>query len=208
MPNRWNTADTEFQILNVTSPLIPEFFVEMIALLLGKRNKINDVSREVLASSAFTVMNRIRRTPGTGDDGTIDVNKLKSWIDEVRELSKDLDCADVCDSQMGELLSRAPVAEADVWPCRQVCEALESVRSESMGLGFKIGVSNDRGASGYVVTGGNEERELAEKYRARARGLSFKFPFVATLVEDIAKSYEADAEFWETRAEIDQRFDR
>ena len=186
----------------------PEVFVELVALLLGKGNNTNDANREVLASSAFTEMNRIRRTPGTGDDGIIDVNKLKSWIDEVRDLSKDLDYADVCDSRMGELLSRAPVAEADVWPCRQVCEALESVRSESMGLGFKIGVSNDRGASGYVVTGGNEERELAEKYRVRARRLSFKFPFVATLVEDIAKSYEADAEFWETRAEIDQRFDR
>ena len=184
----------------------PEVFVELVALLWGRGNNVNDANREALESLAFTVMNRIRRTPGTSDDGIIDVNKLKSWIDEVRDLSKDLDYADVCDSQMGELLSRAPVAEADVWPCRQVCEALESVRSESMGLGFKIGVSNDRGA--HMVTGGNEERELAEKYRVRVRRLSYEFPFVATLVEDIAKRYEADAEFWETRAEIDQRFDR
>ena len=46
-----------------------------------------------------------------------------------------------------------------------------------------------------MVTGGNEEKELAETYRDRARRLRFEFLFVATLVEDIAKSYEADAEF-------------
>ena len=184
----------------------PEFFVELVALLLGKGNSTNDDNREALASSAFTVMNRIRKSPGTGDDGIINVDDLKSWINKVRDLSVGLDYADVIDSEIGELLSRAPVVEGDIWPCRPVCEALESVRSESMGIGLKIGVINDRGA--HMVTGGNEERELAEAYRDRARRLSYEFPFVATLVEDIAKSYEADAEFWETRAEIDQRFDR
>ena len=184
----------------------PEAFVELVTLLLGKGNNTQDDSREVLVSLAFTVMSRIRRTPGTGGDGIIDVKRLKSWISAVRDLSRDIDYADVIDSNIGELLSRAPVVEGDVWPCRQVCEALESVRSESMGLGFKIGVNNDRGA--FMVTGGDEERGLAESYRDKARRLRFEFPFVAMLVEDIAKSYEADAQFWETRAEIHQKFDR
>ena len=186
----------------------PEVFVELVALLLGRGNNANDANREALGSLAFTIMNRIRRTPGTGNDGVIDAGNLESWITEVRDLSKDLDYSGVIDSSIGELLSRAPVVEDDMWPCRPVCEALESVRSESMATGFMIGVSNDRGASGYMVTGGNEERELAEKYRDRARRLSYEFPFVSTLAASIAERYEADAEFWETRAAIDQRFDR
>ena len=169
---------------------------------------MNDANREALLSLAFTVLNRIRRTPGTGDDGVIDVNTLMSWVNEAREMSRNFDYADVIDSQMGQLLARAPAVKDDMWPSRPVCEVLEAVRSESMGLGFIIGISNERGASGYVITGGKEERELAEMYRDRARRLSFEFPFVATLVEDIAKSYDADAVLWETRAEIDQRFDR
>lgn len=184
----------------------PEVFVDLVALWLGKGNNTNDDNRESLSSLAFTVLNRIRRIPGTSYDGIIEVNELKSWINKVRDLSKDLDYAEVIDSKIGELLSRAPVAESDMWPCRPVCEALESVRSESMGRGFQNGVSKERGF--HEVTAGAKERELAEKYRDRARMLSYEFPYVATLATSIAKAYEAEAEYWETRAEINQRVDR
>ena len=186
----------------------PEFFVELVALLLGKGNNTNDANREALASIAFTVLNRVRRTPGTGADGTIDVNELKSWLNDVRDLTNELDYADVVDSHIGELLSRSPVPfeDGELWPCRPVCEALESVRSESMDRGFRIGVSNNRGV--HEVTGGNEERKLAEKYYDRARRLSYEFPFVAALLNSIAEDYEAEAELWETRMEVNQRLDR
>lgn len=92
-----------------------------------------------------------------------------------------------------------------MWPCRPVCEALESVRSESLGEGFQIGVRNERGV--HEVTSGVEERKLAETYHDRARRLSYEFPYVSTLATSIAKAYEAEAEYWETRAEIDRRLD-
>ena len=91
-----------------------------------------------------------------------------------------------------------------MWPCEAVCEAMEAIASPEIGRGFQIGVYNSRGfhARG---EGGEQERELAAKYRRWAERLHFDFPFVGGVLEDIAASYEREAWWEDSEATITKR---
>ena len=76
--------------------------------------------------------------------------------------------------------------------------------SPKVGQGFRIGVHNSRGAH-WRSEGGEQERELAAKYRAWAERLHFEYPYVGELLEDIAVSYEREAEWHDSESKITKR---
>ena len=81
------------------------------------------------------------------------------------------------------------------WPCRPVCEVLETIASQDVAAGFKMGVYNARGVhSRSLDEGGKQERELSARYRGWAEQLAFDYPYVASILERIAKGYDRDAE--------------
>ena len=53
--------------------------------------------------------------------------------------------------------------------------------------------------------GGQQEKELAEQYRAWAKQLHFDYPFVGGIIEGIAASYDREAIWHDSDAEIDKR---
>ncbi len=150
----------------------------------------------------------LRRLPGTNIDATIDIQVLSSWTNQARRLCEQYGRATVGDSYIGQLLARAPSEEDGSWPCRSMCEVLESVASEEVARGFKIGVYNARG----VVTrklneGGNQERELSAKYRVWTQRLAFDYPYVANIMESIAEHYDEEAEREDFRARVVTRLE-
>lgn len=189
-------------------------FFQALALAFGRRDKgedppdwrIDDRKRAVtVAQSAQRLLHRVSRLPGTHEEGIVDLEALVSWITEVRGLCAQHDRIAVGDEMIGQLLSRIdPVSEDTPWPRAEVCEVLERTASTKMGLGFRVGVYNSRGVHIGADHGG-PERRLSARFRKIARQHTFTYPFVASLLEEIASGYDDEAKWHDTQGEVRKR---
>ncbi len=85
---------------------------------------------------------------------------------------------------------------------------MESIASEDIARGFEIGIYNARGAvSRNLEEGGEQERELSARYRAWAQRLAFAYPYVASILERIARLYDRDAEREDTEVRVMKRLE-
>ena len=191
----------------------PAIFVQAVALTY-KRNDDgedppewqieNPEQRSSVASAAYRLLDQIKRIPGTDRDGTIESDALAAWLKEVRPLCARYGRAKMGDQCIGQLLSKAPAGENGIWPCLPVCEAMEGIASPQIADGFIVGVHNARGAH-WRGEGGAQERDLAAKYRGWAQKLRFDFPYVGSVLERIAASYEKEAEWQDSDAKVSKR---
>ncbi len=191
----------------------PVLFVQALALIF-KRDDGGDDPREwhiedpaqrtAVATAAYRLFDRIQRIPGTDTNGNISTENLHRWVTQVRHLCAQYSRVDLGDQYIGRLLSKAPADPDGLWPCRSVCEVMETVPAEHIARGFCIGVYNARGVH-FRGEGGDQERELAAKYRAWARQLDFEFPYVSSVLERVAASYDHDAEREDSEANVRQR---
>ena len=111
---------------------------------------------------------------------------------------------DITDHCLGQLLATAPPESTGAWPCVQVCEALERVASPEIAKGFVISLRNSRGAH-WRGEGGAQERELAAEYRGWSQKLAFEYPYVASVLENTAASYDREAEWHDSEAKVSKR---
>ena len=202
-------------IPNLESQIVnsPQFFVRVVAFAYGRGDggedtpewKIEDPEKKrALASAAHRVLERIKRIPGEDESRKIQAGPLIAWITEVRQLLDKHGRVKIGDQLIGQLLARASAGENGDWPCHAVCQAMEGISSSDIGTGFFVGVRNSRGVQ-LRGEGGSQERELAERYRAMAERLHFEFPNVGQLLEDIAQSFDSEAEWWDTETEKNKR---
>jgi addiction module HigA family antidote len=164
----------------------------------------SDDSVSSVATQAFRLLQKARRTPGTKPDGTINVDDLKSWVSEVNGMCKKYARDKVGGHVVGEFLAKCPAGEDGIWPCEPMREALEEVGSREIIEGMVIGIINSRGAV-WRGEGGSQERELAAKYRKWSKQVAMEYPATARLLEDIAMHYDYDAKWHDTRADVDRR---
>ncbi|MBI4472757.1 MAG: hypothetical protein HY646_08820, partial [Acidobacteria bacterium] len=191
----------------------PAFFVQALALLYKRDDdgrdppewRLDDPDRrEAAALSVHRLFDQARFIPGTGDDGQISTRDLRVWVSEVRLLCAQHGRSEIGDYHIGQLLSKAPPENTGAWPCVPVCEAMEEFGSRRMAEGFEIAVRNARGVH-FLGEGGGQERELAAKYRAYAQTVAFDYPFVSSVLEDIAASYDREAGWHDTEAKVRKR---
>ncbi len=76
---------------------------------------------------------------------------------------------------------------------------MEAIASQRIAEGFSIGVRNARGAH-WRGEGGAQERGLASQYRAWAQRFAFDYPYVSSVLEGIATSYNHEAEWHDSDA--------
>jgi addiction module HigA family antidote len=195
---------TEHSIPNLERQLVesPQLFVQVLALAFKRSDDgqdppewriPNDEQRQALALAAYTLLDRITRIPGTDDNGTINAADLKTWVTETRALCVEHGRDAIGDQKIGQVLAVAPVGADGVWPCEPVRDVLEDVASQEIAIGMGVAVYNARGMH-RIRDDAADERALAEKYRGWSRKLAFGHPYVATLLEDIAKRYDREAE--------------
>ena len=191
----------------------PVLFVQALALIFNRDDggedppgwRIDDSEqRTAAATAAYQLLRQIRRIPGTESDGSISTKELQHWVTEVRRLCAQYSRVDLGDQYIGQLLSKAPADADGLWPCRPVCEAMETVSSEHIARGFHIGVNNARGVH-WRGEGGDQERELAAKYRSWAQQLDFEFPYVSSVLERIAAGYDHDARREDSHTDVRRR---
>jgi addiction module HigA family antidote len=191
----------------------PQLFMQAIALAYKRGDsgedppewRIDDEdARRNIATQAYRLLHNARRIPGTMDDGMLDPKKLLAWIVEVRALCSKNAREAVGDSLIGELLSKSPVGADGVWPHEGVRQALEETGSDEMAKGMSIGLYNQRGAH-FRAPSGDAERELAAKYRNWSKQIALESPFTSRLLERIARTYDFDAEWHDTDANLRKR---
>ena len=195
----------------------PLFFVRVIALIYERRDdgrdppewRVGEVdSRFFRRSAAYRVLGQVTRVPGADAEQRVDAHLLMRWIDEARRLCKEHGRADIGDQKIGELLSRAPFEDDGSWPCRSVCEVLETVASEKVFAGFESGAYNTgRGEMRPLDEIGAQERGLSAKYRTWAKRWRFEYPHVARILERMAGGHDSGARWMESWAQARMRLE-
>lgn len=158
-----------------------------------------------LAERGYKLLDGLDRVPGHDQEGVLQVNKLAGWVKAVRNACAELGRLDIADVCIGKLLSHALVGNDGVWPCEPVREVMEDVHSKDMMDGARTGLYNSRGVT-WRGQGGDQERDLAEKYRTWANALQYSHPFVASeALMGMVATYEQEAVREDAKAGIVRR---
>lgn len=212
---RFYPGDDQQQIPNLERYIEdhPEFFVQAIVWVYKRKDGGVDPSefsqsegREDLLRRGYLILETIDRIPGQ-DESTKkrQQKRLMEWVDAVRRICAGLGRAEVADECLGNLFSHASIGEDGVWPNEIIREVIENLGSVAICRGAHMGRYNARGVH-WRKEGGEQEQELADKYRRWAEALQFTHPFVSsTLLMSLVKTYEREAEEFDTEAAVQRR---
>ena len=154
-----------------------------------------------LADLSYELLASFQTLPGTSPEG-LDGHSLIAWISDVRKATHSTGLGDIGDQYVGKLLAHCEIDPDDsVWPHTVVRQAIEFLRDEQVETGIEIERYNMRGVHSRAFgEGGRQEREIAERYRRWAGGLS-GYPRTEALLNRIAEAWERHAKLEDTRAE-------
>ncbi|WP_341703316.1 hypothetical protein [Ferrovibrio sp.] len=144
---------------------------------------------------------------GFTNDDSLDAVAFKTWISKCRTAATEVARSTIVDLKIGNMLAwKAHRGEA-VWPCPEVCDILE-IGADSMRDGFHTGVFNARGmTSRGAYEGGQQERNLAQRFDDYAAALEVRWPKVAATIRGLADGYRRDGDWNDRRARLNQIYD-
>lgn len=189
----------------------PEFFVQMVAFAYRRSDGGEDPPElkaadpeqvGPLAAMAHAVLDRLK-VPGADEDG-VHGDSLLDWILGVQGRLSSIGRADIGDQCLGKLLSTVPVGSDGIWPIPPVRDVLEQVANQHIRSGLTVALFNSRGAH-WRGEGGEDERDLANKYAEWAAKLKYSHPRVAEILRDMEQTYIRDAEWEDNEARVRRR---
>ena len=140
-------------------------------------------------------------SPSGDGQHSVSAKPLDAWVDQVRSRLEAADRRGIGDTLIGTALAASPPDSDGEWPSAAVCDLIERVRSDDLDSGLIIAVRNQRGGTTRSPTdGGDQERELAARYRAQGHRFS-QWPRAAAIFDSLASSYEDEAAVNDRRAE-------
>lgn len=199
----------------------PQLFVELLKCVYRPKSpenqdeegEISD-SQSSRASQAYSLLQVWKRVPGLNDDakmknkneiengmkpctpavvGTVDFEKLHTWIQKARGLADNCDRADICDAKIGRILAYAPEENDGTWPCASIRREIEDIASPELDRNFILETINRRGVH-TVGKSGKQEQAIALRFRERCEQVRLQSPRVGILLRKLAEYYERDAE--------------
>ncbi|CAB3791983.1 hypothetical protein LMG28688_03426 [Paraburkholderia caffeinitolerans] len=191
----------------------PEVLVQAIVWTYKRKDRAEDPPEfrveaekaKPMAERGFKLIQALKRIPGSDEHGGVDPERLAKWTETVRKSCAELSRIEIADIVIGELLSSAPIGTDGAWPCEAVRTVMEDIQSEDVMRGAHTGVYNSRGAH-TRGPGGDQERQLADKYRKWAQQIRMSSPYVASeLLMKLTETYEREAVREDTEAKINQR---
>jgi addiction module HigA family antidote len=191
----------------------PEFFVQAVVWTYKRSDegedppelRVTPEQAQHFAERGYKLLEGLETMPGHDDLGELEAERLAAWVKTVRDACTELGRLDIADMCLGKLLSRAPEGKDGIWPCAPVRQVMEDLHSKSMMEGAHTGLYNSRGVT-WRGEGGDQERKLAEKYRAWANALQYSHPFLASeLMMKMVKTYEHEADREDTEAGVRRR---
>lgn len=191
----------------------PELFAEVVSWVFKRSDGAEDPETMKVADSelvksraerGYRLLDSLERIPGRNTLGEIDTDELLKWLTTVRQSCAALGRQVSGDITLGELIANAPLGADDVWPCEPVRNVLERMQSTDIAHGIHTGLYNLRGIHSRGE-GGDQEREIATRYRRWTTALEFSHPFVASILKSMADSYEQEARGQDTEAKVERR---
>lgn len=191
----------------------PELFVQSVAMAFKREDEAEDPpelriedeeQRMAMARQSYALLDTIKRIPGHDEDGNLKSEILLNWIENVREKCSELSRSDMGDQSIGKLLSHAPANDDGTWPSTVVCDALEQVANEQIKAGMTVALFNSRGVH-WRGEGGDQERNLAEKYGGWANAIEYTHPRVSDILRYMEERYLWDAKREDQEAQINRR---
>lgn len=185
----------------------PQFFCELIRSVFRSKKEEQPTlpeteSAKTMASNAFLLLNEWKVPPGLGEDGNFDAHLLHTWLDQVKKECTETGHLNVAMTMVGQVLIHAPADPGGLWIHRSVSAVLNAKDADKMREGFRIALLNSRGLHGF--TAGKAERDLAEKYRARAQSVEAAgFQRLASSLMELVAHYEREAERESSRDPFD-----
>jgi len=162
--------------------------------------------RQRIAANGYRLLSRWSRVPGTREDGTLDYEALRRWVDEALTTAASIDRLEVSEIHIGRVLAFAPPDQDGTWPCVEVRNLLEHLQNERVERGLSSGIFSRRGMTTRgPEDGGGQELELAGMYRSQADQFADQWPRTAAVLRGLATQYESDARREESAAERDRR---
>jgi len=176
----------------------PALFADLVGMVYKrddkKPNPKNPDESEKLAKNAKAIFDTWRGIPGTKEDGNIDEKALCEWVEKARA-----ECAKSChvtggDLQISFMLAHSPTDRDGVWPHSAVRKVIEDLDNDVVNRHIPIEIYNRRGVTSRGPNdGGDQERKLSQNYREMSEKLNSKWPVTASILRNIANSYENDA---------------
>ncbi|MFA7439425.1 MAG: hypothetical protein WCZ66_00470 [Sphingomonadaceae bacterium] len=182
----------------------PEMFHQILRDVYRAESAVHTEKEETDESraqwrQAYRLLSDLATVPGfTGD--TPDRDALDTWVAAVRTLGEQNDRKDVTDIVVGNVLAHAPIDDIDqIWPHRFIRDLLEK-ESGKIPRGIVTERVNMRGVTVRgVFDGGDQERELAAKYRKDA-GATQRWPKTSEMLRRIASRWDEYAKEWDIDA--------
>ncbi len=207
--------DPEFTSPNLYREMLrdPDLFVQFVEMAFKPANSPPDeqptsAAHQQLVLSAIDVLRNwpsSQFAPRIDADGNLDTASLNEWTDRTREKLAAIDRADIGDQMIGTALASSPADSNGEWPGEAVRDLLERLQSNQVDKGFYIAVLNQRGVTTRSPTdGGEQERRLAETYKAQSRRYQ-RWPRTAAIFSHLADSYAREAGFHDREAETFRR---
>jgi hypothetical protein len=182
------------------------FFAEIIALVFkaeDEEQRALSEEEQTRARLAYELLESWRSVPGLKEDGSVDLDALRTWVDGAREATYAANRGTVADLRIGQVLASSPKGSDDAWPDVAVRDLIDDLGEDDIERGFEIGVYNSRGVFSRSLTeGGEQERQLSERYRGYADALNDAWPRTAAMLRRIADVYASEARREDVEAEL------
>lgn len=141
--------------------------------------------------------------PGVKDDGSINETELTEWIREARHKCGETNHITGCDIQIGFIIAHAPSDPDGVWPHHAVRNVIERLDNKTVDDHIRQEIYNSRG----VVTkglgdGGDQERQLADKYKAMSEAVKARWPRTSALLRAVSDTYNHLAKSEDIRSDL------
>lgn len=186
----------------------PAFFIEVLSLCYRSRKGSSEQQEESqentaqMAQQAYKLLHEWKQLPGAIASGKVDEDALVAWCSEARRLASEGGRIEACDSHIGQLLAHASDDEDGTWPCGPVRRLIESLGTESIRSGFFRGIMTSRDMV-WRAAGGQQDRDLASSFRAKAKRIRFDSPTVAEILLAVADSHEKEGKYWDEQERWD-----
>lgn len=189
----------------------PVFFIDVLKWIYKpddetkieeQKNGLTAEQMQDRARQAYELLHSWKSIPGVDETGKIDYDFLKNWVSKVRELAAEYGRLEAADIYIGQVLAQYPEEQDKVWPPDELCDLMETLKSDSVNRNFSSATFNKRSFSSRgPFDGGDIERTKAAYYQKLATAHQNKFPLVTGIFEKLAKGYEEDAKRMDEEAE-------
>ena len=196
--NRYIDEDASPKTLENRLASDPAFFCEAIGLSYRskkepKPKRERSERDKAIAQNAGKLLWKWRTPPGTQPDSTFLPDRLRQWLEQVKEKCAESGHLEVALIHIGQVLFHCPPDPDELWIHHTVAEVLNDKSAAKMREGFRSAVLNSRGAH-FVDPTGKPERKLAIQYRQKAEDVeNAGFQRFAVTLRGIGDFYDQEA---------------